>query len=411
MPLLSFDLHEEEEEEDDEEDDEDVLFFCLLRQAKEKQALRRHSRFRKAHYHNLRAFARRLRDRRVPRVGLVSPSASPWQKLYSSGTDQGMVTATGLDHRTFEYVLASFKPLYDMHTVDKVTGEIRTRKKKGGRPRLLDAAACLGLTLMWTRTQGSDWALSMKFGTTGTPTSFWLRFGRRVLVTVLRMLPEGIIRLPNEVELEEYVAAIADRHPTLGQERVWGAMDGLKLMLQRSGDFKIQTLHYNGWTHDHYVTNLFLFAPDGTIALRVTNCPGCMHDSTVAEFADVYSRINALYDRHNVKVVVDSAFASGMHKSLIKSAQSTLRAKTKREVRIINEATQMRQSSEWGMRSLQGSFPRLKDRILYEEKGDRRLMLEMMCRLYNLRTRCVGMNQTQSVYMPWLDKSAFDEVV
>ena len=161
MPLLSFDLHEEEEEEDDEEDDEDVLFFCLLRQAKEKQALRRHSRFRKAHYHNLRAFARRLRDRRVPRVGLVSPSASPWQKLYSSGTDQGMVTATGLDHRTFEYVLASFKPLYDMHTVDKVTGEIRTRKKKGGRPRLLDAAACLGLTLMWTRTQGSDWALSI----------------------------------------------------------------------------------------------------------------------------------------------------------------------------------------------------------------------------------------------------------
>ena len=55
-----------------------------------------------------------------------------------------------------------------------------------------------------------------------------MRFGRRVLVTVLRMLPEGVIRLPNEVELEEYVSAIAERHPTLGQERVWGAMDGLQ---------------------------------------------------------------------------------------------------------------------------------------------------------------------------------------
>ena len=38
----------------------------------------------------------------------------------------------------------------------------------------------------------------------------------------------------------------------------------------------------------------------------------------------------------------------------------------------------MRQASEWGMRSLQGSFPRLKDRFAcYEERGDRKLMLEM----------------------------------
>ena len=26
---------------------------------------------------------------------------------------------------------------------------------------------------------------------------------------------------------------------------------------------------YNGWTHDHYVTNLFLFAPHGTITFLV----------------------------------------------------------------------------------------------------------------------------------------------
>ena len=40
------------------------------------------------------------------------------------------------------------------------------------------------------------------------------------------------------------------------------------------------------------------------------------------------------------------------------------------ELAIQREATSMRQSAEWGMRSFQSSFPRIKDRIPFKERGE-----------------------------------------
>ncbi len=59
-------------------------------------------------------------------------------------------------------------------------------------------------------------------------------------------------------------------------------MDGLKLYLQQSGNAKIQARFYNGWTHGHYVTLVFVFRPDGTIPIAFFNVPGSVHDSQVA---------------------------------------------------------------------------------------------------------------------------------
>ena len=69
------------------------------------------------------------------------------------------------------------------------------------------------------------------------------------------------------------------------------------------------------------------------------------------------------------------------------------------EIMIAREATSMRQSAEWGMRAFQASFPRVKDRIPFENKGQRKLMVKMMLLLYNLRARRVGINQILNVYM------------
>ena len=41
----------------------------------------------------------------------------------------------------------------------------------------------------------------------------------------------------------------------------------------------------NGWQHDHYVSNIFAFAPSGLIVCGSINAPGCMHDSSVADYA------------------------------------------------------------------------------------------------------------------------------
>ena len=69
------------------------------------------------------------------------------------------------------------------------------------------------------------------------------------------------------------------------------------------------------------------------------------------------------------------------------------------EITIAREATSMRQSAEWGMHAFQASFPHVKDRIPFENKGQRKLMVKMMLLLYNLQARRVGINQILNVYM------------
>ena len=66
----------------------------------------------------------------------------------------------------------------------------------------------------------------------------------------------------------------------------------------------------------------------------------------------------------------------------------------------------MRQSAEWGMRGLQASFPRLKDRFAYKERGERRITLKMITLIYNMRTQMVGINQIRNTYMEYLNNDA-----
>ncbi len=42
-------------------------------------------------------------------------------------------------------------------------------------------------------------------------------------------------------------------------------------------------MFYNGWTHDHYVTNVFVLDSDETIPIFF-NIAGCVHDSLVADW-------------------------------------------------------------------------------------------------------------------------------
>ena len=70
------------------------------------------------------------------------------------------------------------------------------------------------------------------------------------------------------------------------------------------------------------------------------------------------------------------------------------------------EATSVRQAAEWGNGALLSSFPRLKERFPYEERGERKIMLSVIILLYNFRSRHVGINQILHVYMPHLSAEA-----
>jgi hypothetical protein len=75
------------------------------------------------------------------------------------------------------------------------------------------------------------------------------------------------------------------------------------------------------------------------------------------------------------------------------------------------ELLSYRQTAEWGMRALQGSFGRLQLPLAIGDQDERGNLLEMCVRLYNLRAECVGYNQIRTVYMPLWHQSKEDEEV
>lgn len=149
-----------------------------------------------------------------------------------------------------------------------------------------------------------------------------------------------------------------------------------------------------------------MFAPTGVIIACALNAPGSMHDSTIAEWGKVYSKLESVFDRSGGRCVVDSAFCKGLYPFLIKSSQDIPVSHDFDDVLLIRQATSARQASEWGMRAFQGSFPRIKDRLVYEERGERKVILHTLVLLFNLRTRLVGINQILGTYMPHLSVEA-----
>ena len=124
---------------------------------------------------------------------------------------------------------------------------------------------------------------------------------------------------PTEPQIEKYIAAIADRYPICGEERVWCACDGLKLNLAKSTNWAVQNRNFNGWTHGDYINGVFVFAPDGKIKMSLINAPGTWHDSTMAEYG-IYQKMESVYNRLGGKVVVDSAFSLANKPFIIKSS-------------------------------------------------------------------------------------------
>eukprot|EP00957_Ditylum_brightwellii_P067467 5121244-Ditylum_brightwellii.AAC.1 len=99
-------------------------------------------------------------------------------------------------------------------------------------------------------------------------------------------------------------------------------MDGVKLYLQQAGDVKIQEHFYNGWKYYHYVTNLFMFTPDGMIRLMVVNLPGDTHDSTAANYGFIYKKLEDFFKKYGDNCVIDSAFSLIRRPYLLKSSRT-----------------------------------------------------------------------------------------
>jgi hypothetical protein len=342
----------------------------------------------------------RLASGKIPRASMHDPHRSAWVKLFRTGNQQAMIAFTGFDYRTFYYILEKVKMYYDWHTpYGERYGTIRRFKRKPNRPRIMDAHTCLGALLHWTKSRGSQVSASLIFGVTTTTLSIFVRFMRRIIVKTLVTDPYAKIRMPTDEEAEAYKIAITHKYNLL--PNVYCTMDGLKLLIEANEHPDIQRKFYNGWKTEHFISNVLVFAPDGTIIAMAHSLPGSMHDSNVARNHGLYFKLMVAFEKHGGECVADTAFSN--LPCILKTSQTPPRD-TIRMRKIWFQKIQIRQSSEWGMRAFQAQFPRTKDRFIYDEAGRRQEIIKCIALLYNLRARMVGLNEIKTTFMPFMHR-------
>jgi DDE superfamily endonuclease len=195
----------------------------------------------------LDAEGRQRRDRRIPRLALLTPGDSAFDKLYNSGNNQALITVTGFDHTAFRSLLELFSPWFLSHTPwtghkDGSTFKALNSWNHGrtGRRRVITATTCLALALAWFRFRGSEFQLKGWFGFTGTHGNVWLKFGRRGLLILLRSHPMARVRMPTNEKVAELKAACEEKHPAL--KDFYCVADGVKFYFEQCEDLDEQCM-------------------------------------------------------------------------------------------------------------------------------------------------------------------------
>ncbi|KAK0523144.1 hypothetical protein OC835_006348 [Tilletia horrida] len=167
-------------------------------------------------------------------------------------------------------------------------------------------------------------------------------------------------------------------------------------------DIDEQNACYNGWLGDTYCSQVIVFLANGEIAWVCSNCPGYWHDAKIAR--GLYTLLaDPSRTPPSSFILADSAFPYGKDvadRILSKPKENVATRETDTsKISLWAAITRQRQAAEWGMRALQGAFGRL-DLRLTTDKSKRGLLLFVIFRLHNFRTRCVGLNQIKEVYFP-----------
>jgi hypothetical protein len=321
----------------------------------------------------------------LARAALVMPSESPWERLYTFGDDDSFLHVTGFTRVAFDALV-------------EVIFEGDEDDRKRGKKSLLSNQEKVGLLLMFLGSRMELKFLAMTFGITPSTVSRTIRTMIWKASRRLESNPIAEIRFPSLDEMVELAALVEAREPEV--DNVIGFVDGLSLSVQCGDDEEKQALDYNGYHHDTRCNNVLAFSAKGKVIYACLNFPGSWHDTHVAAGL-IDTVVNKL---GNFAMCVDQGFprkgevAGKFVGPLSKRKRRALPVEVREEaLRKHALYVSLRQAAEWGMRSLQGTFTRLKSHMTSERAMRERIVLCCVL-LHNFRTELVGLNQIQAVF-------------
>ena len=291
------------------------------------------------------------------RSALTSAHTSSWKQLLDNGDESSFLHMTGFTRHAF-YLLRDA-----LFSKDELRNLVLGKRKRG-RPQLLNPDAKVGLLLFYIgSTMGIKW-ICMIFGITPSTCSHFINAMLTRACNKLAMHPFARVQFPDRDKMAQFAEQIKLREPSI--DDVIGFMDGLSLATQCTSERMAQNAMYCGYDCDTMVNNIFIYGPDGKVFFCAINYPGSWADGAVTRNFLPFLRGKI----GQYKIVVDQGFPrSGdaygvLVGPLTKKGARKLHASVQAEmIHRSNIYVSLRQASEWGMRALQGSFPRFKSRL------------------------------------------------
>jgi hypothetical protein len=323
------------------------------------------------------------------RPAIMSPSNSPWQRLYEQADLSLFVHMTGLTRRCFIMLLYA---LFDPEEI--LLHEHHWR----GWPRSLRPEGCLGLLLFCFGSTMNHKHLFMIFGIVPGICSKVVHAMLQLAVRRLADNPIAEVRFPCTEKMRRFSGMVQSREPLV--DDVIGFMDGVSIPAECTDKRFEQNAFYCGYDCDTMVNNVFAYGPDGKVFFVAVKFPGSWADGTLrARFLNALNKKIGEY-----KICVDQGFprSGEAYGTLVGPVTKRATRRLHRDVReyllqISNVHMLLHQASKWGMRGLQGTFPCWKKR-LPSDHFQRRLVIEAIVLIHNYRTELVGFNQINTVF-------------
>ena len=340
--------------------------------------------------------------------------------MHARGNDHAFITTMGIDVVTFEYLLAQgFAEAWDLTPIP------RNNVSSTGVPCIdchsLDVAGTLSLILHYLASTMCEISLQQIFGLNPSTVTWYLLFSHQILLQVLHKIPSACIEWPHGETFNRFTCHIVKQHEQLFG--AFGFIDGLKLPVKEPFNPDMENSMYNGWLHDHYISNILVFAPDGacfylfthfnnvsfagTIITCHLNAPRSWHDSRVAQ--TIYEKLRT-HTPNRFYLVADTVFPHGnaeLHnggfiRAPMKAGETFHMTEEGMQaaVQFNNQLHSCQQVAEWGMRTIQGSFGCLRMPLPVNDAKAHANLIETCVQLSNVHTCLVGISQIREVFMP-----------
>jgi hypothetical protein len=264
----------------------------------------------------------------------------------------------------------------------------------------MESTAHLRLFLFYLGSTMGMKHLCMIFGITPSTCSEVINKMLPLVVRKLKRHPMAAVKFPDAAKMEYFARLI--HQCALEVDDVIGFMDGLSLVSECTSEVFEQNAMYNGYHSETMVNNIIAYGPDGKVFLAAINFPSSWHDGSITANILPYicERIG------NYKMCVDQRFRRSGDASFIlvgpishRQAWHLAANLWQYLLTISNVYDSLCQASEWGMRGLQGTFPRFKKRL----PGNAfkcSLVIQSIVLIHNFRTEILGLNQIRTVFDP-----------